>query len=81
VLQITPGERVALQLLAKGRRSDEIAGRLGIGEREVDAHLTILFARMGATNRSEAIAAAFRRGLLTADDQDFRVDRHGARDV
>jgi NarL family two-component system response regulator YdfI len=69
VLQITPGERVALQLLANGKALNEIAGRLGIGEREADAHLTILFARMGAASRSEAIAAAFRRGLLTVDDQ------------
>jgi DNA-binding CsgD family transcriptional regulator len=65
VLQITPSERAALQLLANGKATNEIAGRLGISECEIEAHLTGLFARMGAASRSEAIAAAFRRGLLT----------------
>lgn len=65
MLQITPSERAALQLLANGNAATEIAGRLGISECEVEAHLTALFARMGAASRAEAIAAAFRRGLLT----------------
>jgi DNA-binding CsgD family transcriptional regulator len=69
MLQITPLERAALQLLAKGKPSDEIAGCLGISECTVEARLTALFARMGAPSRIEAIAAAFRRGLLTSDDQ------------
>ena len=64
-LQITPWERTALELLANGKRADEIAGRLGISEGKVEAHLTTLFARMGAASQTEAIAAAFRRGLLT----------------
>ena len=64
-LQITPWERTALELLANGKRADEIAGRLGISAGKVEAHLTTLFARMGAASQTEAIAAAFRRGLLT----------------
>lgn len=68
-LQITPWERTALELLADGKRVSEIAGSLGISECKVEAHLTTLFARMGAASRTEAIAAAFRRGLLTPDDQ------------
>jgi DNA-binding CsgD family transcriptional regulator len=64
VLQITPLERVALQLLANGIATDELAGRLGVTAGEIEAHLSVLFARMGATSRSQAIAAAFRRGLL-----------------
>jgi LuxR family quorum sensing-dependent transcriptional regulator len=72
VLQITPRERAALQLLANGNATGEIADRLGISEREVDAHLTTLFIRMGAATRSEAIAAGYRRGLLTAHESDAR---------
>jgi DNA-binding NarL/FixJ family response regulator len=64
VLRITPWERWALQLLADGKATHEVAGSLGISETEVEVHLATLFARMGAANRSEAIAAALRRGLL-----------------
>jgi DNA-binding CsgD family transcriptional regulator len=67
VLAITPSERAALQLLADGEGAIKIAGRLGIGENEVDAHLTMLFARMGAADRSDAVTKAFRRGLLRLD--------------
>jgi DNA-binding CsgD family transcriptional regulator len=69
MLQITPGERAALVLLANGLSTNELAGRFGVSECEMDAHLTTLFARMGAATRTEAIAAAFRRGLLIPDDQ------------
>ena len=64
VLHITPWDQAALQLLADGTAVDEIAGRLGMGEHEVDDYLTALFAKLGAATRGEAIAAAFRRGLL-----------------
>jgi two-component system, NarL family, response regulator YdfI len=70
VLHITPWDQAALQLLANGTAVDEIAGRLGMGEREVETYLTTLFAKLGVASRSEAIAAAFRRGLL-AGTPDF----------
>jgi hypothetical protein len=38
-----------------------------LGEDEVEAQLTVLFARMGAAGRDEAVDAASRRGLLSAD--------------
>lgn len=69
VLQITPAERAALQLLADGRTTRAIADQLGATEYEVETRLTTLFARMGATCRTEAVAAAFRRGLLSSDEQ------------
>jgi DNA-binding NarL/FixJ family response regulator len=64
VLQITPWERAALQLLANGIATHELAGRLGVSESEIEVRMSTLFARMGAASRSEAIAAALRRGLL-----------------
>lgn len=64
MLQITPWQRVALQLLANATATNEIATRLGISEGELDAHLTSLFATLGAASRAEAVAAALRRGLL-----------------
>src|SRR5262245_56117687 len=64
VLRITPSERSALQLLADGKTTDEVASCLGTSEKEIEGHLATLFMRLGAANRSEAIAAADRRGLL-----------------
>jgi DNA-binding NarL/FixJ family response regulator len=64
---ITPSERAALQLVADGEGLITIARHLGMGESEVDAHLTMLFARMGAADRSDAVTKAFRRGLLRLD--------------
>jgi DNA-binding NarL/FixJ family response regulator len=65
VLRITPLERLALQLLADGKLTKEVASCLCISEKEIEVLLATLFARMGAANRAEAIAAALRRGLLT----------------
>jgi DNA-binding NarL/FixJ family response regulator len=64
VLQITPGEQHALQLLANGTAANEVAGSLGISPSEVDSALRRLFVAMGAASRSEAVAAAQKRGLL-----------------
>ena len=73
VLQITPGERAVLQLLADGTTTHALADHLGASEHQVEARLTMLYARMGATCRTEAIAAAFRRGLLSLDSQHERL--------
>lgn len=64
-LRITPRERQALQWLASGRTTTDVATRLGVGTHEIDALLDALFAAMGAASRAEAIAAAERRGLLS----------------
>ena len=64
VLHITPLERTVLECLSTGAALREIAGRLGLEEREVESNLTTLFARMGVRTRAEAVAAAMRRGLL-----------------
>jgi DNA-binding NarL/FixJ family response regulator len=64
VLHITPRERSALELLAAGTSTSDIARHLGIPEPEMQLWLNTLFARMGAPTTADAIAAAFRRGLL-----------------
>jgi DNA-binding CsgD family transcriptional regulator len=66
VLHITPVERTVLECLAHGAAIREIAGRVGMDEREVESNLTMLFVRMGVRTRAEAVAAAVRRGLLAA---------------
>jgi DNA-binding CsgD family transcriptional regulator len=47
VLQITPWERIALQLLADGETTNDIAARFDMSDVEVEVHLSTLFARMG----------------------------------
>ena len=66
-LLITPAERAALQLLASGKPGHEIADQLGTSERDLEFRLTALFAKMGATELRDAVAAAVRRGLVLAD--------------
>ena len=63
-LRITPLERRALQLLATGRTTGDVAAGLGITPFEIEGLLTNLFAAMGASTRGQAVAAAHRRGLL-----------------
>ena len=67
LLHITPGERSALEFLARGGPKSEIAASLGVRVGEVGAHLMSLFIRMGVTDETEAVAAAWRRGLLKSD--------------
>jgi DNA-binding NarL/FixJ family response regulator len=67
VLRITPSERSALEFLALGKAVEEIAELWQISPVEVEALLDALFARMGVKSRTEAVAAAFRRGLVAAD--------------
>ena len=63
-LRITPREREALQLLARGHTTAGVAAGLGLGAQDIERLLDQLFAAMGAASRAEAIAAAKRRGLL-----------------
>src|SRR5262249_49295117 len=64
VLQITPAERTALQMLADGLAHQDIASNLSVSDCVLDAELRTLFARMGVAGRNQAIAEAVRRGLV-----------------
>jgi DNA-binding CsgD family transcriptional regulator len=67
VLQITPLERQALQLLANGDAPHDVAAGLGVSVPEGEALLRKLFAAMDAGTPAEAVVSARRRGLLTAE--------------
>jgi len=67
VLQITPSERTALQMIADGQPNRDIADRLCVSEHALDTVLDNLCARMGTSNRHEAVAAAVRRGIVSAE--------------
>ncbi len=63
--ELTPREREVIQLVARGRANKEIATALGIGEGTIKAHLKSVFGKLGALSRTEAVALAHRRGLVT----------------
>jgi len=64
VLQITPSERDALQLLAQGAPTSRIGAMLGLSPGDIDPFLGALFARLGVASHADAIRVASRRGLL-----------------
>jgi DNA-binding NarL/FixJ family response regulator len=62
--QLTTRECQVLELLADGRSNACIADTLGITVGTVKNHLKALLAKLGATDRTEATAMAFRRGFV-----------------
>lgn len=61
---LTAREEEVLQLLAQGLQNKEIATRLSITERTVKFHVSAILGKLGAGNRTEAVAAAVQRGLV-----------------
>jgi DNA-binding NarL/FixJ family response regulator len=61
---LTPREVEVLRLLAEGCSNRAIAGRLVVTERTAKFHVSSILAKLGAANRTEAVAVARRRGLL-----------------
>jgi DNA-binding NarL/FixJ family response regulator len=62
---LTRREQEVLELLAEGLPNKAIAARLGISDQTVKFHVASISAKLGATNRTEAVRLALRRGLLT----------------
>jgi DNA-binding NarL/FixJ family response regulator len=62
---LTPREQQVLELLAEGLPNKSIAARLGISDQTVKFHVASIAAKLGATNRTDAVRLALRRGLLT----------------
>ena len=61
---LTEREIDVLQLLAGGKSNKEIGTRLFISEFTVKGHLHNIFTKLNVLSRTEAIAAATRRGLV-----------------
>ncbi|HEY5618113.1 MAG TPA: response regulator transcription factor [Vicinamibacterales bacterium] len=62
---LTPREIEVLELLAEGLANKAIAGRLGISDQTVKFHVASISGKLGATNRTDAVRRAVRRGLIT----------------
>jgi len=64
---LSPREREILALLADGKTQREIAAALFISPKTVATHIQRLLAKLGVHSRAQAVAAAFREGLLDED--------------
>ena len=62
--RLTERERETLALLAEGLSNRAIAERLGITERTVKFHVAEILARLGASNRAQAVAIGQARGIV-----------------
>lgn len=63
-IALTPRELDVLRLLARGLQNKEIAIELGITGRTTKFHVGSLLRKLGAGNRTEAVAIAAQRGLI-----------------
>ena len=61
---LTPREVEVLQHLAGGNRNKDIADRLFISEETVKVHIKHIMEKLGASDRTQAVAIAIRRGII-----------------
>jgi DNA-binding NarL/FixJ family response regulator len=66
-LGLSPREIDVLRLLASGMTNAAIAQALFISSKTVATHIHGIFAKFGVRTRSEAVAFAFREGLVEAE--------------
>jgi NarL family two-component system response regulator LiaR len=62
--ELTERELEVLHLLAQGMPNKEIAAQLIISERTAKFHVSSIMSKLGATNRTEAVAISAQRGLI-----------------
>lgn len=60
-------EREILQLIAEGFTNQQIAGKLCLSVKTVEAHKAHIMRKLGLRNRTELIKHALRRGLISLD--------------
>lgn len=64
VAALSPRQMEILQSIVRGLSNPDIAKQLGISVDMVKEHVESLFQKIGAANRTEAVAIAFRKHLL-----------------
>ena len=62
--RLTTRQIDVLQSLTRGLSNPDIAKQLGISRESVKEHIDMLYAKIGAANRTEAVAIALRKHLL-----------------
>lgn len=64
---LSPRETQVLELFGVGLPSKLVADRLGVSENTVKFHAQQIFAKLGVSNRAEALMSAARRGWVPID--------------
>ncbi|MBL0027959.1 MAG: response regulator transcription factor [Rhodanobacteraceae bacterium] len=72
---LTPQQFRVLNLVASGQLNKQIADRLGIQERTIKAHLSLIFQKLGVRNRTQA--SVMLRSLELGDPARIVVDDEG----
>lgn len=67
VEDLSQREREVLLMASKGLSSKEIASRLIISDRTVQAHLASVYQKLGARNKTEALLLGLKHGFMTLD--------------
>lgn len=62
--ELSVRELEIIRLLAQGLSNREIAVRLSLGVETVKTHISSILAKLGAVDRTQAVAVALRRGLI-----------------
>lgn len=68
--KLTDRELEILALLSKGRRPQAIADELFVSIKTVKNHLTSVYAKLGVETGAQAVAEAYRRGLVAMPMED-----------
>lgn len=61
---LTERERAILTLIARGYSNKKIGQQLHLAERTIKFHATIIFQKLGVSNRAEAVAKALQERLI-----------------
>src|SRR5438067_473662 len=65
--QLSPRELEVLQMLGRGFSNKEIGAQLGVVEGTVKIHITNIFTKLGVSDRTQALLAAIKRGIVQID--------------
>ena len=67
IAALTARESDVLLLLGRGRTNRQIGEELFISGKTASVHVSNILAKMGAASRTEAVAIAYREGLIVED--------------
>ncbi len=65
--ELSARETEILRLIANGQTNKQIATQLGISEGTVRVHASNVFAKLGCSDRAQAVAVAFQRGIVCVE--------------
>ena len=66
-VRLTPRENEILQLLASGASVAQLSSKLYISQSTAKTHMSKLYDKLGAANRTQAVMTAVRLGLLSTE--------------